>query len=89
MIHLPQRLDDVLTMASEGKLRVKLHVPDGDGSRQTRNRTVLLVALLMASIGVVSVARQLAPALGAGVERLGAIALLAVGGWLLVMSARL
>jgi len=45
--------------------------------------------LLMASIGVVSVARQLAPALGAGVERLGAIALLAVGGWLLVMSARL
>jgi hypothetical protein len=89
MIHLPQRLDDVLTMASEGKLRVKLHVPDADGSRQTRNRTVLLVALLIASIGVASVTRQLAPALGAGVERLGALALLALGGWLLVASARM
>lgn len=89
MVHLPQKLDNVLTLAAEGRLRVKLHVPDGDDARQTRNRTILLIATLVALTALASVARQFAPALGPGVERLAAVALLILGGWLLVVAARM
>jgi predicted unusual protein kinase regulating ubiquinone biosynthesis (AarF/ABC1/UbiB family) len=89
MVQLPQKLDDVLTLAAEGRLRVKLHVADADGSRQTHNRTVLLVALLVALTGLASIVRQFAPAFGPGLERLGAAVLLLLGGWLLVAAARL
>jgi predicted unusual protein kinase regulating ubiquinone biosynthesis (AarF/ABC1/UbiB family) len=89
MVHLPQKLDNVLTLAAEGRLRVKLHVPDGDETRHVRNRTILLVATLVALAGLASVARQFAPAFGPDVERLAAVALLALGGWLLVVAARM
>jgi len=89
MVQLPQRLDDVLTLASEGKLRVKLRVPDGDGARHTRNRTVLLIAVLVTLTGLASLVRQFAPAFGPGAERLGAVAFLLLGGWLLVIAARM
>lgn len=89
MVRLPQKLDDVLTLAAEGRLRVKLHVPDGDGARHTRNRTILLVAALVALTGLASIVRHFAPAFGPGVERLGAVTLLVLGGWLLVVAARM
>ena len=89
MVHLPQKLDSVLTLAAEGRLRVKLHVPDGDDARHVRNRTILLVATLVALTGLASVARQFAPAFGPGVERLAAVAMLVLGGWLLVVAARM
>jgi predicted unusual protein kinase regulating ubiquinone biosynthesis (AarF/ABC1/UbiB family) len=89
MVHLPQKLDDVLTLAAEGRLRLKLNVPDGDGAQHTRNRTVLLVAILVALTGLASVARHFAPALGAVAERLAAVAVLMLGGWLLVAAARM
>jgi predicted unusual protein kinase regulating ubiquinone biosynthesis (AarF/ABC1/UbiB family) len=89
MIHLPQKLDDVLTLAAEGRLRVKLNVPDDDAVQHTRNRTVLLIAMLAALVGVASIARQLAPAFGDGAERLAAVVVLLLGGWLLVAAARL
>jgi ubiquinone biosynthesis protein len=88
-VNLPQKLDNVLTLASEGRLRVRLHVPDSDSSRLVRNHTILLVASLVALTGLASLVRQVAPAWGPGVERLGAAALLLVGGWLLVAAARL
>lgn len=89
MVQLPQKLDHVLTLAAEGRLRVKLHVPDGGAARQTRNRTILLVCALVALTGVASVARQFAPALGPAVERLAAVAVLMLGAWLLVVAARM
>ncbi len=89
MVHLPQKLDDVLTLAAEGRLRVKLNVRDGDDAQRTRNRTVLLIAMLVALTAVASVARHFAPALGAGAQRLAALAVLILGGWLLVAAARL
>jgi predicted unusual protein kinase regulating ubiquinone biosynthesis (AarF/ABC1/UbiB family) len=89
MIHLPQKLDDVLTLAAEGRLRVKLNVPDDDAVQHTRNRTVLLVATLAALAGVAAIARQVAPAFGGGAERLAAVVVLLLGGWLLVAAARL
>ena len=89
MVHLPQKLDNVLTLASEGRLRVRLTVADGDDARQVRNRTILSVAVLVALTALASLARQFAPAFGPGVERFAAVALLMLGGWLLVAAARL
>jgi predicted unusual protein kinase regulating ubiquinone biosynthesis (AarF/ABC1/UbiB family) len=88
MVHLPQKLDDVLTLAAEGRLRVRLNVPDGDDARRTRNRTVLLVAVLVALTATATMARHAAPALGPGAERVAAVVVLLLGGWLLVAAAR-
>ena len=87
--HLPQKLDAVLELAAEGRLHVKLNVPDGDDNRTTRDRTTLLVATLVALTALASVARQVAPAFGVGIERLAAVAVLVLGGWLLVAAARM
>ena len=89
IVHLPQKLDEVLTLAASGRLRVKLHVPDAEEGRRVRNRTVSLVASLVTLVGVAFLVRHLAPAYGAGVERMGAILLLIIGAWLLVAAARL
>ena len=89
LVHVPQQLDEVLTLAASGRLRVKLHVPDAEETRKVRNRTVSLVASLVTLVGVAFFMRHLAPAYGARVEQLGAVLLLAIGGWLLVAAARL
>ena len=89
LVQLPQRLDDILTLAAEGRLRVKLHVPDAAEGRRVRNRTVSLVASLVALVGLAFVLRRVAPVYGMGVEQIGAILLMVLGGWLLVAAARL
>jgi ubiquinone biosynthesis protein len=89
MITLPEKLDEVLTLAAEGRLRVKLHVPEASENRSVRRQTVLVVASLVLLAAIASLVRHLAPAYGAGLERLGIVALLVVGGWLLVAAARL
>ena len=86
---MPGRVDDLLTRASEGRLRVRLAVPDTDAASQTRRQTVLLVAALALLIGLVSVARHVAPMMGGAAERVLAVAVLLAGGWLLVGAARL
>jgi uncharacterized membrane protein len=89
LVFMPQMLDEVLTLAASGRLRVKLHVPDAEEGRRVRNNTVALVASLVALVGVALVVRHIAPAYGAGVERLGAVLLLVIGAWLLVAASRL
>ena len=89
LVHLPQMIDEVLTLAASGRLRVKLHVPDAEDGRRVRNRTVSLVASLVSLVGVAFLVRHLAPAYGDDVERIGAILLLILGGWLLVAASRL
>jgi hypothetical protein len=64
-------------------------VPDAEEGRRVRNRTVSLVASLVTLVGVSFLVRHLAPAYGADVERIGAVLLLMIGGWLLVAAARL
>ncbi|HSL23713.1 MAG TPA: AarF/UbiB family protein [Vicinamibacterales bacterium] len=86
---LPQKFDDVLTMASQGRLRMNLQVPEAEENERVRNRTVLLVTTLVAFAAVATIARHLAPAFGVGIERAGAIILLLVGGWLLFAASRL
>ena len=89
LLELPRVLDKVLTRASEGRLRVRLSVPEGAAAARTRNRTVMLVATLVALTGLAVVARDVAPAFGGGVETAAAIVVLVLGGWLLIAAARL
>jgi len=89
LVELPQKLDAVLAMASEGRLRMRLQVPEADETEHVRNRTVLLVTTLVAFAGLASILRHMVPAFGPGVERAGAVVLLVVGAWLLVAAARL
>jgi len=88
-INLPQKLDEVLTLAADGRLRVKLQVPETKSDRRVRYQTIVLVANLVVFAAIVSLVRHFAPAYGAGLERLGVVALVIVGGWLLVAAARM
>lgn len=86
---LPQKFDDVLTMAAQGRLRMKLQLPEADEHEHVRNRTVLLVTALVAVAAVATILRHVAPAAGAGGEQVAALILLLVGGWLLFAVSRL
>jgi ubiquinone biosynthesis protein len=89
MVSLPQKLDDVLTLAAEGRLSVKLHVPDAPDQKRVRDRTVSLVASLVALTALAFLLRQVASAYGGIAEGIGMVLLLIVGGWLLIAAARL
>ncbi len=88
-LSMPRAIDGLLTLASEGRLRVKIDLPEGRQARDTRNRTVMLTATLVALTGMAMVARNVAPALGFAAERLAAVVVLVLGGWLLVAAARM
>lgn len=89
MVNLPQKLDEVLTMAADGRLRVKLHLPHDDEARRTRNRTVSLVSSLVVLTALAFSLRHVQADQLPGVEQVGALLVLAVGLWLLVAAARL
>lgn len=89
MVKLPQKLDEVLTLAAGGHLRVKLHLPHDDAARRSRNRTVSLVASLVVLTALAFAFRHVQAAQAPGVEQIGALLVLAVGMWLLVAAARL
>jgi predicted unusual protein kinase regulating ubiquinone biosynthesis (AarF/ABC1/UbiB family) len=89
MVTLPQKLDEVLTLAAEGRLRVKLQVPETNEGRRVRQQTILMIAAVVLFAAIASLVRHAAPAYGPGLERIGVVALVAVGGWLLIAAARL
>ena len=89
IVDLPRRLDEILTQAADGRLRVKVHMPEADERHEARNRTVSLVASLVALVGIAFLVRHLAPAYGGGIETAGAALVLILGAWLLVAASRL
>lgn len=89
VLNVPRRLDEILTRAADGKLRVKVHVPDTDDRRETRNRTISFVASLVALVSLTFFVRHLSPAFGANLEPAAALLVLIVGGWLLLAASRL
>jgi ubiquinone biosynthesis protein len=89
LVQLPQKLDDILTLAAAGRLRIKADVPDAGERRHTRNRTVSLVASLVTLVALTFLVRHLSPAYGADLEWMGAVLVLVVGGWLLAAAANL
>jgi predicted unusual protein kinase regulating ubiquinone biosynthesis (AarF/ABC1/UbiB family) len=89
MVNLPQKLDEVLTLAADGRLRVKLHVPHDEHARRTRNRTVSLVSGLVVLTAVAFALRHAAVSQVPGLEQIGALFVMVIGIWLLVAAARL
>jgi predicted unusual protein kinase regulating ubiquinone biosynthesis (AarF/ABC1/UbiB family) len=47
MMATPQRLDQMLTLASEGSPRVKLHVPETTSHQRQKNSTAITTAMLL------------------------------------------
>ncbi len=88
MVNLPQKLDEVLTLAADGRLRVKLHVPHDD-ARRTKNRTVSLVSGLVVLTAVAFALRHVPVSQVPGLEQAGALFVMVVGLWLLAAAARL
>lgn len=89
MVNLPQKLDEVLTLAADGRLRVKLHVPPDEESRRVRNGTVSLVSSLVVLTALAFALRDVRLTQVAGLEPVGALLVMAVGLWLLIAAARL
>jgi len=89
MVNLPQKLDEVLTLAADGRLRVKLHVPHDEHARRTRNWTVSLVSGLVVLTAVAFALRHVAVSQVPGLEQVGALIVMVIGIWLLVAAARL
>jgi ubiquinone biosynthesis protein len=89
MVHLPQKLDEVLTLAAAGRLRVKLHLPHDDAARRSRNRTVSLVSSLVVLTALAFTLRHVPATQLPGLEQIGALVVFVVGLWLLVAAARL
>jgi len=88
-VQIPQKLDEILTAAATGRLRITAEIPDADDRRIARNRTVSLVASLVTMVAVTFVLRHVTPAHGSTLEWVAAMIVLMVGGWLLVAAARL
>ena len=89
MVNLPQKLDEVLTLAADGRLRVRLQLPHDDAARRTRNRTVSLVSSLVVLVALAFALRHAAFAQAPGIEQAGTLIVMAVGLWLLVAAAKL
>jgi predicted unusual protein kinase regulating ubiquinone biosynthesis (AarF/ABC1/UbiB family) len=47
MMAAPQRLDQMLTLASEGSPRIKLHVPETSSHQRRKNSTAITTAMLL------------------------------------------
>jgi predicted unusual protein kinase regulating ubiquinone biosynthesis (AarF/ABC1/UbiB family) len=90
MMATPQRLDQMLTLASEGNARVKLHVPETASHQRQKNSTAVTTAMLLLFAAVVfALPRVTSSFVGnewAG--RINAVAFVACGALLLLAMGR-
>jgi ubiquinone biosynthesis protein len=90
IMELPKKLDDVLTLASEGNTRLKLRIVESADRRRQKNSLAVSIALLLMVATVILLAHHLAINGGAGVwaERIGAILCVLIGAMLLRVASR-
>lgn len=89
VVDLPQRLDEVLSLASAGDPRVSLQVKETSEQRRRRNSSARVTALLLALASVALVTQRFGDSLaGAWVEKAGAVAFVLVGALLLRAASR-
>ena len=58
MMDLPQRLDEVLTLAAEGRARLKVEVPGASGSQSKRASSTIVMGLLFALSATIVLAHR-------------------------------
>jgi predicted unusual protein kinase regulating ubiquinone biosynthesis (AarF/ABC1/UbiB family) len=90
MMELPKKLDDVLTLASEGNTRLKLRITEGADRRKMKNSLAVSIALLIMLASVILLARHLAINGDAGpwAERIGVFLCVLIGAMLLRVASR-
>ena len=90
MMAMPQRLDQMLMLASEGNARVKLHVPETTSHRRQKNSAAIMTAMLplLAAVAFV-LPRVTSSFLGSDwAGRINAVAFIACGALLLLAANR-
>ena len=90
MVGLPQMLDDMLTLGSEGGARVKLHVPEAASHRRRNNSSSVTTALLLAFAAITLLLPHVTASLAAGAwaDRINAVAFVLAGAVLLHAVSR-
>jgi hypothetical protein len=90
MIAMPQRLDQMLTLTSEGSPRLKLHVPETASHRRAKNSVAVMTAMLLL-LAAVAFALPRVTSVFAGRDwagRINAVAFVACGALLLLAASR-
>lgn len=83
LLSMPQRLNEVLTLAAEGRATVKLEMVDPPEERRRKDSSTAALVALLGMVAVVLLAHHLASAAGSSfgpwVERIAAVLLGALG----------
>jgi predicted unusual protein kinase regulating ubiquinone biosynthesis (AarF/ABC1/UbiB family) len=90
MIAMPQKLDQMLTLTSEGSPRLKLHVPETASHRQAKNSVAIMTAMLLL-LAAVAFALPRVTNVFAGSDwagRINAVAFVVCGALLLLAASR-
>ncbi|HEX3555645.1 MAG TPA: AarF/UbiB family protein [Thermoanaerobaculia bacterium] len=88
MIAMPQRLNELLTLAAEGRTSIKLEMVEPPAERRRRDSSTAALAAVLAMVAVILIAHHLAGTLGSWAERIAAVLLGALGVFLLRALSR-
>lgn len=90
MMGLPGRLDEMLTLASEGGMRLKVRAPDSPSGRSRQNSSTAVTALLLLLAGAVVLLPRVAAALvgEAWANRVGTLVFILLGALVLRAAGR-
>jgi ubiquinone biosynthesis protein len=90
MVAMPTRLDEMLSLASNGGPRLKIHAPEADSGRRRRNSTAAVTALLLLLAGVVMLLPRATAALASEVwaSRINTLVFILLGAMLLRAAGR-
>jgi len=90
LMAMPQRLDQALTLASEGRARVRLHVPERISQQREKNSIAVMAAMLLL-LAATTFALPRVTSLFVGSNwsgRINAVAFIACGALLLLVVTR-
>jgi ubiquinone biosynthesis protein len=90
MAGLPQRLDEMLTLASEGSTRLRLRVPEAASRRPRENSSAVSTALLLVLAATALLLPHVTPSLVANewANRVNTVVFIAVGAMVLRAASR-
>jgi ubiquinone biosynthesis protein len=89
LAELPKKLDEVLTIAAEGKMQVQIRDSQTTGQRRKKNATAATIALLLMLVSVALLSHALAEVFDPlWVNRIGAIAFVCIGALLLKTAGK-
>jgi predicted unusual protein kinase regulating ubiquinone biosynthesis (AarF/ABC1/UbiB family) len=83
LLAMPQRLNELLTLAAEGRANIKLEMVEPPSESRRKDFSTVALAAVLAMVAVILLAHYLAGALGPWAERIGAVLVGALGAFLL------